>query len=86
MLVIQYDHMPKARNIFNVAEAKAQFSGLVRRALAGEEIVIAKDHKPIVKLVALDSPKKARTPGSAKGHVRLAKDFDGTPVDFKDYL
>jgi antitoxin (DNA-binding transcriptional repressor) of toxin-antitoxin stability system len=75
---------PKKRT-FNVAEAKAQFSSLVRKALAGEEIVIAKDHKPLVKLVALSQPLQARTPGSAKGRVHLAADFDPTPADFKDY-
>jgi prevent-host-death family protein len=71
---------------FNVAEAKAQFSRLVRRAIAGEEIVIAKDNKPLVKLVPLSQPRKARLPGSAKGRVRLAPDFDQTPSDFKDYM
>jgi prevent-host-death family protein len=77
--------MGDRKTMFNVAEAKAQFSGLVRRALAGEEIIIAKDHKPLVKLVPLASPGKARLPGSAKGRVRLAPDFDATPPDFKDY-
>ena len=28
---------------------------------------------------------KARTPGSAKGKVRLAPDFEQTPADFKNY-
>lgn len=71
---------------FNVAEAKAQFSSLVRRALAGEEIIIAKDHKPLVKLVPLTERIQPRTPGSAKGRVRLAPDFDETPPDLKDYV
>jgi prevent-host-death family protein len=74
------------KSTFNVAEAKAQFSGLVRRALAGEEIVIAKDHKPLVKLVPLSQPGQARKPGSAKGRVRLSPDFDQTPADFKGYV
>lgn len=74
----------KKKTTFNVAEAKAQFSGLVRRALAGDEIVIAKDHRPLVKLVPL-APRQPRTPGSAKGRVRLAPDFDQIPPDFKDY-
>jgi len=74
----------KKRTMFNVAEAKARFSGLVRRALAGEEIVIARDHKPLVKLVPL-AEVTARKPGSAKGLVRLAPDFDRTPPDFEDY-
>jgi prevent-host-death family protein len=77
--------MSRKKTTFNVAEAKAQFSGLVRRAVAGEEIVISKDHKPLVKLVPLREPGKARKPGSATGRVRLAPDFDQTPPDFKDY-
>ena len=70
---------------FNVAEAKAHFSSLVRRAAGGEEIVIARDGKPLVKLVSLSQHTQERTPGSAKGKVRLAPDFDQTPGDFKDY-
>jgi prevent-host-death family protein len=77
--------MATKKRTFNVAEAKAQFSSLVRKAIAGEEIVIAKDNKPLVKLVALSEPRQARKPGSAKGRVRLSPDFDQTPEDFKDY-
>lgn len=73
------------KQTFNVAEAKAQFSSLVRKAVAGEDIIISKDHKPLVKLVALVQPRQARRPGSAKGRVRLAADFDRTPPDFEDY-
>jgi len=36
---------------FNVAEAGARFSQLIQKALAGEDVVIAKDNKPLVKLV-----------------------------------
>jgi prevent-host-death family protein len=84
-LVMQNDHMAKKRQPFNVAEAKAHFSSLVRRAAGGEEIVIARDGKPLVKLVSLSQPQEARKPGSAKGKVRMAPDFDETPGDFKEY-
>ena len=77
--------MPKRLKPFNVAEAKAQFSSLVRRAVAGEDIVIARDGKPLVKLVSLSQTQQARTPGSAKGKIRMAPDFDQTPTDFTDY-
>jgi prevent-host-death family protein len=80
------DHMARKTSSFNVAEAKAHFSALVRRATGGEEIVIAKGNKPLVKLVPLAEPAKMRKPGSAKGRVRLSPDFDRTPADFKDYL
>ena len=68
---------------YNVAEAKAQFSTLVRKAMQGEEVVIARDNKPLVKLVPVAVP--ARTPGSAKGRVTVAADFDAPLDDFSDY-
>ena len=70
---------------FNVADAKARFSELVQKAMVGEEVIIAKDNKPVVKLIALETPGKTRKPGSAKGKIWLAPDFDGTPEDFRDY-
>ena len=70
---------------FNVGEAKAHFSELVRKALLGEEVIIAKDNKPLLKLVPLQPSRGARKPGSAKGQVWLAPDFDETPGDFKEY-
>jgi prevent-host-death family protein len=72
----------KARH-YNVAEAKAHFSTLVRKALQGEEVVIARDNTPLVKLVPVGV--RSRTPGSAKGRIRIAADFDAPLVDFADY-
>ena len=77
---------PKPKAVFNVADAKAQLSQLVRRALAGEEVVIARDNKPLVRLVRLEQPDGPRKPGSAKGKVWMARDFDRTPEDFEDYV
>ena len=53
--------------VFNVAEAKARFSELVRKALSGEEVVIARDNKPILKLVPLERARvRERSPGVRK--------------------
>jgi prevent-host-death family protein len=71
---------------FNVAEAKARFSELVQKAVSGEEIVIAKDNRPLLKLVPLAVPGRNRRPGSAKGRVWMAPDFDRTPDDFAEYV
>jgi prevent-host-death family protein len=72
---------------YNVADAKARLSDLVRRALLGEDVVIAKDNKPLVKLVPLTPAlSRDRTPGSAKGQVTMSPDFDRTPEDFADYI
>ena len=72
---------------FNIAEAKSRFSELVRKAMLGEEVIIAKDNKPVLKLVPLDKPRQARKPGSGKGQVLyIAPDFDAIPEVFRDYV
>jgi prevent-host-death family protein len=72
---------------FNIAEAKARFSELVQKAMLGEEVIIAKDNRPVAKLVPLDRPKQPRKPGSGKGQILyIAPDFDATPAGFEDYV
>ena len=68
---------------FNVAEAKARFSELVQKAVSGEEVVIARDNRPLLRLVPLGASAGKRKPGSARGRVWMAADFDRTPEDFE---
>jgi len=42
----------------NIAEAKAKLSELVARAEAGEDVVIARDGKPVVSLIPKSRPGK----------------------------
>jgi prevent-host-death family protein len=67
----------------NLYQAKTQLSKLVERAAAGEEIVIAKAGKPMVRLVPVEAcrPKQLREPGLLKGKVWIAEDFDEWPED-----
>lgn len=79
-------NMPRGANRYvNIAEAKARLSELVDKAVHGEEIVIARDHKPVARLVSLARAAGPRKPGSAKGQVWIAPDFDAIPADFRDY-
>jgi prevent-host-death family protein len=72
---------------YNIAEAKARFSELVKQALLGEEIVIARDNKPLLKLTPVAEIRKQRVPGSAKEQILwIAPDFDDLPEDFKEYV
>jgi prevent-host-death family protein len=66
--------MPKV----NVAQAKAKLSELIDAALRGEEVVIARRNKPVVKLeVVKDSDKsRASLRGMFKGKIWTAPDFD----------
>ncbi len=60
----------------NMHEAKTHLSRLVEFAAAGEEIVIAKNGKPVARLVALSELREPRKPGALKGKIRIAEDFD----------
>lgn len=59
----------------NMLEAKTQLSKLIERALAGEEIVIARAGKPTVKLVPVVQVPD-RKPGRLRGKGWIADDFD----------
>jgi len=71
---------------FNVAEAKARFSELVQKAVSGEDVVIARDNRPLLRLVPLGATSGPRKPGSARGRIWMAPDFDRTPEDFEAYV
>ena len=63
--------------IFNLYDAKTRLSELVDRAAAGEEIVIAKNGKPLARLVPLPAEKPNRVSGGWEGSVWIGDDFDG---------
>ncbi len=60
----------------NIHEAKTHLSRLVEQAIQGEEIIIGKAGKPMVKLVPYVEKKEPRKPGSCKGKIWVADDFD----------
>ena len=70
---------------FNIHIAKAHLSELIQKSLLGEEVIIARDNKPMVKLVAIHPPKRQRKIGIAKGLITIAPDFDEPLEDFGDY-
>ena len=68
---------------FGMHEAKTRLSQLVERALTGEEIVITRRGKPVVKL----EPVRQKVPfselnGIFRGQIWMADDFD----EFDDEL
>lgn len=63
----------------NIYEAKTHLSKLIARVLAGEDIVLGKAGKPIVRLVPYQGVISERKPGCWKGQVVLKKDFDTLP-------
>jgi len=60
--------------IVNMHQAKTSLSRLVERALAGEDILIARNGEPLVKLVPLSKESTPRAPGRYKGKIWIAPD------------
>ena len=62
----------------NIHEAKTHLSRLIDKAVAGEPFIIAKAGKPLVKVVALETPsaKPAKRIGFLEGQFTIPDDFD----------
>ena len=60
----------------NMHEAKTQLSRLAEAVAAGEEIIVAKAGKPMMKLVPLNSEPKPRRLGLLKGKIHMVENFD----------
>lgn len=59
----------------SVYNARAEFSRLIERALAGEEIVITRRGKPVVRLVPVEEARQPRKPGALKGLFEVTDEF-----------
>jgi prevent-host-death family protein len=69
--------MPEVVNLY---DAKAQLSRLIDLATAGEDVVIARAGKPLVRLVPVDAA-RPRQPGLLKGLSVPDALFDPLPED-----
>ena len=63
----------------NIHDAKTNLSKLIERALAGEEVIIAKAGKPLVRLQPVEVAKpngRRGILGSMRGKITFADDWD----------
>ena len=69
----------------NMHQAKTSLSRLVERALAGEDIIIARNGKPVARLVPVASTNSlAAVHGALRGRIEIADDFDELPDDIAE--
>lgn len=61
----------------NIHEAKTHLSRLIEQAAQGEDIVIAKAGKPIVRVVPIEPPAASRVLGFMVGEGRIDLDVKG---------
>lgn len=64
-----------------VHEAKTTLSRLLEAAESGEEVVITRRGKPVVKLQPIGPLPRKSLFGLYKGQIEMAEDFDELPED-----
>ncbi len=60
----------------NIYDAKSRLAQLVDKAAAGEDVVVSRDGKPLVRITRLEGAKRAIRFGLLQGKVIVAADFD----------
>jgi prevent-host-death family protein len=71
---------------YNMHDAKTQLSRLAQRAADGEEIVIARNGRPLARLVGIEA-RRPRMLGLAQGRIWIGPDFDAPlPPDIQEAL
>ncbi len=65
----------------NIHDAKTNFSKLINQALIGEDVIIARDGKPVFRLVPYIQEMQIRRGGQFKGLIQVSDDFDAPLPD-----
>ena len=65
----------------NIYDAKTRLSQLVDRAAGGEDVVVGRNGKPLVRITQLIEPKRRIKFGLLRGKLRIAPDFDAPLPD-----
>lgn len=60
----------------NIYDAKTRLSQLVDRAASGEDVIVSRNGKPLVRITSLSVPRRRIKFGVLKGKFRIAADFD----------
>jgi prevent-host-death family protein len=62
--------------LVNIHDAKTHFSKFIEQALKGDEVIIARGGKPLVRLVPYTEEPQIRRGGQFKGLIQISADFD----------
>ena len=66
----------------SIADAKARFAEIIRRAEGGEEIVLTRHGRAVAHLTPAVSTNRRPLIGALAGQIQISDDFDEMPDDF----
>ena len=76
--------MPIPTMVRSISEAKAHFSAIVDEASGGKSFIICRAGRPLVTITQYVKTERVRRPGSLKGKIRIADDFETLPDGFEE--
>ena len=59
-----------------ISDAQIQFPKLIKLSLEGNEVIIVKNNKPLIRFVPVSSAEHSRVEGLNQGKIWISKDFD----------
>lgn len=65
----------------NIYDAKTRLSQLVDKAASGEDVVVSRNGKPLVRITQLQTARRQIKFGVLKGKVTVGSDFDAPLPD-----
>ena len=73
-------------SILTLSDAKARFSEIVERVVNGDEFVVTRMGKPVVRISRVATNAEPRKLGDLAGQIWMSEDFDDWPPDSRDAL
>lgn len=67
--------------VSTIHKAKTHLSNLIKKVEGGEDVIICKAGRPIVRLIKYQKLLTPRMPGICKGEVEISNDFDELPPE-----
>jgi prevent-host-death family protein len=83
--LVKLSNLGRMAKAVSIGEAKANFSELVRRAEAGEEIFLRRGNHRVARIVPLPEQRQVGGFGAMKDEIRIGEDFDQPLEDFAEY-
>ena len=68
-------------HVVNTHEAKSRLSELIREVEAGREVILARNGRPVAKIIAWPPSRPQRVPGTWAGQVHYRDDDVGPDAD-----
>ena len=78
--------MTAVESVLTLSDAKARFSEIVEKVINGEEFVVTRMGKPVVRISRVATNAEPHKLGDLAGQIWMSEDFDEWPPDMQDAL